>query len=198
MTEGCHGATIPCDTNGLTPCSDCCGRCGTDVSATDADGTGGATWHSDEGMSKHEGRACIRKATEVASVGMGNGAMPSFSGSDVAQALSESGIATGMPSADSHAPAGFHGERGIDVKAMEEFDEALEERLWDLVYEVDCDAELYNLLVWAFPDPAGRVEPEHRLTADEVRRDVATLSATGIPELERFSAFVEFWARQRF
>lgn len=25
MTEGCHGATIPCDTTGLTPCSDCCG-----------------------------------------------------------------------------------------------------------------------------------------------------------------------------
>lgn len=25
MTEGCHGATIPCDTAGLTPCSDCCG-----------------------------------------------------------------------------------------------------------------------------------------------------------------------------
>ena len=28
MTEGCHGATIPCDTNGLTPCSDCCGGAG--------------------------------------------------------------------------------------------------------------------------------------------------------------------------
>lgn len=26
MTEGCHGATIPCDTTGLTPCSDCCGK----------------------------------------------------------------------------------------------------------------------------------------------------------------------------
>ena len=25
MTEGCHGATIPCGTEGLTPCSDCCG-----------------------------------------------------------------------------------------------------------------------------------------------------------------------------
>lgn len=25
MTYGCHGATIPCDTKGLTPCSDCCG-----------------------------------------------------------------------------------------------------------------------------------------------------------------------------
>lgn len=25
MTEGCHGATIPCDTKGLSPCSDCCG-----------------------------------------------------------------------------------------------------------------------------------------------------------------------------
>lgn len=24
MTEGCHGATIPCDTAGLEPCSDCC------------------------------------------------------------------------------------------------------------------------------------------------------------------------------
>ena len=24
MTEGCHGATIPCDTGGLSPCSDCC------------------------------------------------------------------------------------------------------------------------------------------------------------------------------
>lgn len=25
MTLGCHGATIPCDTKGLTPCADCCG-----------------------------------------------------------------------------------------------------------------------------------------------------------------------------
>ena len=25
MTMGCHGATIPCDTTGLEPCSDCCG-----------------------------------------------------------------------------------------------------------------------------------------------------------------------------
>lgn len=25
MTQGCHGATIPCGTEGLTPCSDCCG-----------------------------------------------------------------------------------------------------------------------------------------------------------------------------
>lgn len=25
-TYGCHGATIPCDTAGLTPCSDCCGH----------------------------------------------------------------------------------------------------------------------------------------------------------------------------
>lgn len=25
MEYGCHGATIACDTNGLTPCSDCCG-----------------------------------------------------------------------------------------------------------------------------------------------------------------------------
>ena len=24
MTEGCHGATIPCGTEGLSPCSDCC------------------------------------------------------------------------------------------------------------------------------------------------------------------------------
>ena len=28
MEEGCHGATIPCDTNGLEPCSDCCGTKG--------------------------------------------------------------------------------------------------------------------------------------------------------------------------
>ena len=25
MTEGCHGADIPCDTSGLAPCSTCCG-----------------------------------------------------------------------------------------------------------------------------------------------------------------------------
>lgn len=25
MTQGCHGATIPCGTEGLAPCSDCCG-----------------------------------------------------------------------------------------------------------------------------------------------------------------------------
>lgn len=25
MTQGCHGADIPCDTAGLSPCSDCCG-----------------------------------------------------------------------------------------------------------------------------------------------------------------------------
>lgn len=25
MQEGCHGATIPCGTEGLTPCADCCG-----------------------------------------------------------------------------------------------------------------------------------------------------------------------------
>ena len=28
MTYGCHGATIPCDTKGLAPCSDCCGKDG--------------------------------------------------------------------------------------------------------------------------------------------------------------------------
>ena len=28
MEEGCHGATIPCGTNGLSPCSDCCGTKG--------------------------------------------------------------------------------------------------------------------------------------------------------------------------
>ena len=28
MEEGCHGASIPCDMNGLEPCSDCCGSRG--------------------------------------------------------------------------------------------------------------------------------------------------------------------------
>lgn len=36
MTEGCHGATIPCDTGGLTPCSDCCGKAETKASAGSA------------------------------------------------------------------------------------------------------------------------------------------------------------------
>lgn len=35
MTEGCHGATIPCGTEGLSPCSDCCGDGGGHASATD-------------------------------------------------------------------------------------------------------------------------------------------------------------------
>ena len=29
MEYGCHGAMIPCDSSGLTPCSDCCGKGGT-------------------------------------------------------------------------------------------------------------------------------------------------------------------------
>ena len=28
MEQGCHGAEIPCGTEGLTPCSDCCGKTG--------------------------------------------------------------------------------------------------------------------------------------------------------------------------
>ena len=38
MMEGCHGATIPCGTEGLTPCSDCCGG-GGDKLGTGAGGT---------------------------------------------------------------------------------------------------------------------------------------------------------------
>lgn len=34
MTEGCHGATIPCGTEGLTPCADCCGSEGRETVAT--------------------------------------------------------------------------------------------------------------------------------------------------------------------
>ena len=41
MTEGCHGATIPCDTNGLTPCSDCCGKGGAPSSSATGTGTSG-------------------------------------------------------------------------------------------------------------------------------------------------------------
>lgn len=42
MTEGCHGATIPCGTAGLTPCSDCCGA-------------GGSAGGSDGGNNPHVG-----------------------------------------------------------------------------------------------------------------------------------------------
>lgn len=44
MTLGCHGADIPCDTAGLTPCSDCCGT-------GDGSGTGGAGGSATAGMS---------------------------------------------------------------------------------------------------------------------------------------------------
>lgn len=40
MTEGCHGATIPCDTTGLTPCSDCCGTAGQGSGGGSAGGAG--------------------------------------------------------------------------------------------------------------------------------------------------------------
>lgn len=41
MTKGCHGATIPCDTTGLTPCSDCCGA-GADGDSGSSGGSAGA------------------------------------------------------------------------------------------------------------------------------------------------------------
>ena len=43
MTEGCHGATIPCGTEGLTPCSDCCrgaGKAGGDLGGAGKTGGG--------------------------------------------------------------------------------------------------------------------------------------------------------------
>lgn len=40
MTEGCHGATIPCDTKGLTPCSDCCGGAGETGGGSTSAGSG--------------------------------------------------------------------------------------------------------------------------------------------------------------
>lgn len=46
-TYGCHGATIPCDAAGLTPCSDCCGKAGavggTPSAASGGSGTAGGT-----------------------------------------------------------------------------------------------------------------------------------------------------------
>lgn len=39
-TWGCHGATIPCGTEGLTPCSDCCGTT-TDAGGKSGDGSAG-------------------------------------------------------------------------------------------------------------------------------------------------------------
>lgn len=44
MTYGCHGATIACDINGLTPCSDCCGTSGLTL------GGSGPRHGSDEAM----------------------------------------------------------------------------------------------------------------------------------------------------
>ena len=43
MTEGCHGATIPCGTEGLTPCSDCCGNAGSSLGGGSALGTPSVT-----------------------------------------------------------------------------------------------------------------------------------------------------------
>lgn len=45
MTEGCHGATIPCGTEGLSPCSDCCGGAsggGSPASSVAGPGSGSA------------------------------------------------------------------------------------------------------------------------------------------------------------
>lgn len=46
LTYGCHGATISCDTAGLTPCSDCCGK----ADAAVGDGSGAAPGSPSSGV----------------------------------------------------------------------------------------------------------------------------------------------------
>ena len=55
MEEGCHGATIPCGTNGLEPCSDCCGG---EADGCEAGGGASAVWWS-EGEPQPEGVASV-------------------------------------------------------------------------------------------------------------------------------------------
>lgn len=50
LTEGCHGATIPCSTEGLEPCSDCCmGEHGSGGIGDDASGAGSTAMGSGDG-----------------------------------------------------------------------------------------------------------------------------------------------------
>lgn len=79
MTYGCHGATIPCDTAGLTPCSDCCGGSGIgggdgsrSLSGTTlAGGTGGGSEQGlgqDTGDFGEAGEAGSKEATRPSSI----------------------------------------------------------------------------------------------------------------------------------
>ena len=92
-TYGCHGATIPCDAAGLTPCSDCCeGKAGgspgttgttggnapsTATSDTDATGTGGAQEPAIPTVSESDFRETFWK-TRYAYVGRDDGTSRPF------------------------------------------------------------------------------------------------------------------------
>jgi len=95
MTEGCHGATIPCDTGGLTPCSDCCGR---------GEGTG-----NDKGPGDSAGMVGGSVAMENALHSRGRN--PATDGSDMAT-TKDSPVSDDAMKADAMVETGIGGMRG--------------------------------------------------------------------------------------
>lgn len=110
MTEGCHGATIPCDTKGLTPCSDCCGKsdgagggregAGSAGMAGGSAATGDGSYRKVAASAADEGGVpaskVVMKADAMAAAGLGGmrsgmRAPGDVSGADVADALARAG-----------------------------------------------------------------------------------------------------------
>lgn len=100
MTLGCHGATIPCDTAGLEPCSDCCGQAGggapSGQGASDAIIGGGIDPHDDPTqLAYYEGAynpsmpvARITEAAKATVVEHTNGVMEAFVNSSFIDSIS--------------------------------------------------------------------------------------------------------------
>ena len=66
MEEGCHGATIPCDTGGLSPCSDCCGTKGGGGTVPQGGDAGGTTGGNSDGAAAYAVPAKPAKPSEPA------------------------------------------------------------------------------------------------------------------------------------
>lgn len=160
MTEGCHGATIPCGTEGLTPCSDCCGSgvssgSGSSPSSVDAgagsgssDGTGEDVSYVTEDVGTDSGTETgITAGTYESGVGgLANGmATPDadqvgIAPSDLLRVNGENGLA--------HADSGLYTSRAVPEIVLTENEARLVARTLAMyidsgAYAIGRDSEGY-------------------------------------------------------